>query len=639
MLLVDDIVLDPVEIDEGRVELSLSEMGLTVFDADFGENALEATLVRTGRGQEAVDRRPKPRTVILNIAVREDAEVDLPTAAYRLQQKLGTMQQQGGWFRRDFHFENFAGGLLYKVTGEITLSGILGWRRGDTGDVTLTLSCDLVAYSTEEEETEEAFVTKVGQRQLLYTVPPSKGTAEGLRRVRIDNEGEDDWRALIWAEECRDAPEDLEDPTAALAYLAKNLTPKGGAVVKTVSGAEVVQHNALTAGWVTILSSEIAGVGHMSHQGPRRMWMRVEDPSEELGNVQMQLLYRSLGSTRWEDKLPVVSSPVVGGYQLVDFGLCRPQRAVLGSDRWEWKLLARATSGAGTIRIRDVYPLPTEQYLTVREPYVPSAADNQETRLPATVEDKAAVGTVAWSNVGNVKASDNSYATCSFSPSLNQHSHYLIAKKFNLVLPVGAVVLGISVAVERKAAIPTPGARVSDAEVKLMKTGVIGGEDKANHPSSGYLSYWHGAEETVSYGGASDLWGRTWTASDLNAEDFGVAISVVNGDEVVASIDSVSVTAYFTEEPDESKVCFADCAVELRPDGVHRQHSEDDVWGRLIEDGFSPYTPAGGLEELPTRGILIASVGDLGELPDAATTSLAAGVIDRPGYLFAREAG
>jgi hypothetical protein len=262
VLLVDDIVLDPPEIEEGRVPLSLSEMGLTVFDADFGENAIEATLIRTDRGQQAVDRRPKPRTVVLNIEVREDAgeEVDLATAAYRLQQKLSTMQELGGWFRRDFHFGNFAGGLLYKVTGEITLSGIGGWRRGEADDVTLTMSCDLVAYSTEEEESEEAFVTKSGQRQLVYTRPASKGTAKGLRCIRVDNEGSEDLRALIWAEECRDAPEDLSDPTAKLAYLAKNLTPKGGAEVKTVSGAEVVQHNALTAGWVTVLDSQIAGV-------------------------------------------------------------------------------------------------------------------------------------------------------------------------------------------------------------------------------------------------------------------------------------------------------------------------------------------------------------------------------------------
>jgi hypothetical protein len=435
---------------------------------------------------------------------------------------------------------------------------------------------------------------------------------------------------VIWAEECRDAPEDLEDPTAALAYLAKNLTPKGGAEVKTVSGAEVVQHNALTAGWVTVLESPIASVGHMSHRGPRRMWFRVEDPGEELDNVQLQLLYRSLGASKWEDRLSIVSSPVVGAYQLVDLGLCRPQRAVIGSDRWEWKLMARAVSGSGTIRIRDVYPLPTEQYLQLTQPYAPAPADLFSTKAPGTMEDETGIGTVAWKNPANAEVSDGTYAEVALDEG--EVSHYLRAKDFAFGLPEGVTVTGLVAAVEKSTY--GGGKKTMDAGVYIHTHAKPVG---VNHASPDLWSY--NTDTVTYYGGAEDTWGFTGaaalTAADINDSRFGVAIAAKG--KGTARVDAVTLTVYYTEAESEDRVCYAERSIDLRSDGIYRQHRDDEVWGRVIEDGFPPVATPGGLEELPRRGIVIASEGDVGELPDSAATLMSLGNADRPGYFFARE--
>ena len=99
-------------------------------------------------GEVLVDRRPKSKTVVLRLRVREDAEADLETAAYRLQQKVGTLHREGGWVRRDFHVGEFAGSLLCKIVGEVTLADFAGWQAGDSPDVTLTLVCGPIWYST-----------------------------------------------------------------------------------------------------------------------------------------------------------------------------------------------------------------------------------------------------------------------------------------------------------------------------------------------------------------------------------------------------------------------------------------------------------------------------------------------------------
>lgn len=370
MRIVDDLVCDPVEFCPDRTELNLSEQGLTVDSVNWGEAAIDAVMVARDMGEEPVDRKPLNKEATLTLKVRSDGVVDLPTAADQLQKKVGLWQREGGWLRRDFYFAeggDFAGSVACQVK-RASLSNFAGWQAGESPDVQLTLLLGPYWYSA--DELESAVVEETSARELQFTLEDLEGSAPGLIRIRVDNDNASgDWRAAVAAIESRDHPQDAtKDTTAALAYDAVKLTLQGGAVEAEREGAKVVRHQNLGNLWQAILRSEIAGVGHMTHRGVRRVWVRIFDPGEETGLVEFRLEWRVLGSTVWTPNA-TVPTPLIGGFALIDLGECRPSSPALGADRWEWKLMARTTGAAGAdIDVARVYPLPAEQFAVVRVP-------------------------------------------------------------------------------------------------------------------------------------------------------------------------------------------------------------------------------------------------------------------------------
>ena len=81
-------------------------------------------------------------------------------------------------------------------------------------------------------------------------------------------------------------------------------------------------------------------------------------------------------------------------------------------------------------------------------------------------------------------------------------------------------------------------ARNMDNVVSLMKGGTPVGSNRAN---SGVE--WPTANSYISYGGSSDLWGTTWTLSDVLSTGFGSALSAIvqNG---TANIDHIRITVW-----------------------------------------------------------------------------------------------
>jgi hypothetical protein len=60
---------------------------------------------------------------------------------------------------------------------------------------------------------------------------------------------------------------------------------------------------------------------------------------------------------------------------------------------------------------------------------------------------------------------------------------------------------------------------VYDDKVRLIKGGTVGSTDRA------VANAWQSTPTTTVYGGPSDLWGESWSRSDINSSNFGVAIS------------------------------------------------------------------------------------------------------------------
>ena len=68
-------------------------------------------------------------------------------------------------------------------------------------------------------------------------------------------------------------------------------------------------------------------------------------------------------------------------------------------------------------------------------------------------------------------------------------------------------------------------------------------------PASGLVDgqAWGAHDQTDSFGGASDLWGRSWTPADVNDSGFGVALyATASGDNGNGYVDYVQVTVYYT---------------------------------------------------------------------------------------------
>lgn len=219
---------------------------------------------------------------------------------------------------------------------------------------------------------------------------------------------------------------------------------------------------------------------------------------------------------------------------------------------------------------------------------------------PGTTGDDATVGTVTWSSTSNIAASDDTYAQASLG-SARLTSHYLTATSFGLAVPVGATVDGIVVDIERKRA----GGSIRDAYLRIIKGGSIGSTDRANTGET-----WPSSDASASYGGTTDLWGESWTAADINAATFGVALAVTNATIVaVANVDLITVTVYYTESggTNVTAVCATATADALVPTWTGGG-TVTAVIGAAVAAALVPAVSAGG--GVQVNAVICAATAD-----------------------------
>ena len=198
--------------------------------------------------------------------------------------------------------------------------------------------------------------------------------------------------------------------------------------------------------------------------------------------------------------------------------------------------------------------------------------DGEPTKAPATLEDAAGVGTIAWSNPGKAiepKTSEGASATL----KSGETSHYLEATNLELgsVVAEGATIRGVGLSF-----FGTTSVEGFDNAIRL----VIGGAVKT--PNKASTDFWATNGKTRFYGGLGDLWEQTSiTRANVVASNFGVAISVKSPFSAsIIEVANLRVAVWFTEAGNDTAICFANRSVELRTDGVSRQGSFDDVGQR-----------------------------------------------------------
>lgn len=165
----------------------------------------------------------------------------------------------------------------------------------------------------------------------------------------------------------------------------------------------------------------------------------------------------------------------------------------------------------------------------------------QGANSPAAAVNDSSFGTVAWSDPTNVFGSDDQRANVSLRQGSN--SYYLKATDFRFSIPPNSTIDGILVEVERRVTGWRAWAR--DAEVRIVKRGIIGRDNKADRNTN-----WPASDIYKSYGDSNNLWEETWEVADINSDDFGVVIAVQGGGPLrlsaQASINHIRITVYYT---------------------------------------------------------------------------------------------
>ncbi|HCV43174.1 MAG TPA: hypothetical protein DGH68_06795, partial [Bacteroidetes bacterium] len=153
----------------------------------------------------------------------------------------------------------------------------------------------------------------------------------------------------------------------------------------------------------------------------------------------------------------------------------------------------------------------------------------------------ASVGTVAWTNPGNALTNNNSYATVTLA---SQTSNYLQTTNYGFAIPTDATINGIQATIGRFENTTGTGNDVRDNVVQLIKAGALVG---SNYAVTG--TDWPTSETAVNYGGTADLWGATWTPAEVNATNFGVALSANSTNSRTASVDYMTISVTYTPAP------------------------------------------------------------------------------------------
>jgi hypothetical protein len=172
-----------------------------------------------------------------------------------------------------------------------------------------------------------------------------------------------------------------------------------------------------------------------------------------------------------------------------------------------------------------------------------------------TVVNDPIASNTDWTNPGNAGTDNGVLASNSSSGATD----YLKATNFGFTIPSGATIVGI--VVECEASTDASG---NELQIRIVKGGAVGATERSQSAA------WAGV---ISRGSSSDLWGETWTDTDINAADFGFAISETGNAGGSVYVDFMRVTVYYSEVPvivasySEANQSFANAVSSFDYDG------------------------------------------------------------------------
>lgn len=146
-------------------------------------------------------------------------------------------------------------------------------------------------------------------------------------------------------------------------------------------------------------------------------------------------------------------------------------------------------------------------------------------------------GTINWTTPGNILTSNDAYAQAAGQGT----AFWLRGSTFGFAIPASATIDGILLEIEQKKGGMANGGS-TEAGIKIVKADATIGT--TNKSTGAQLST---TDTYVSYGSSSDLWGETWTDTNINDVDFGAVFTAsLNTASTVVTVDHMRITITYT---------------------------------------------------------------------------------------------
>lgn len=165
------------------------------------------------------------------------------------------------------------------------------------------------------------------------------------------------------------------------------------------------------------------------------------------------------------------------------------------------------------------------------------------TLYPSSASDVGG-GDASWSNPNNIFTENGSYATSDLGK--NESTNRIRGYNHGFIIPSNATILGIKLDLKIKAEKAGDGTlEISDEEIYLTDTS--GNTKTSNYANAQMIS---DSNTWVTYGGATDMWGTTWTPANINNSNFGSRTKFENHATGLGNLmmyfDAEKITVYYT---------------------------------------------------------------------------------------------
>jgi len=182
-----------------------------------------------------------------------------------------------------------------------------------------------------------------------------------------------------------------------------------------------------------------------------------------------------------------------------------------------------------------------------------------------------------WNAVENAGGSDDQYSDFSnLNNSSNSYTDYIHVNKFQIDIPLDAIITGIEINIERS----DPNQNTADYSIRILKYDMVTGDEKSTGDA------YDATDNYRTFGNAGDLWGEVWTPDMINDNGFGIAISAQridgNNGQTDGRIDDISITIYY-DQPSTLPVSLLNFIAKKNNNSI------DLIWATEAESNMSHY--------------------------------------------------